>query len=154
MFITVQVYHLSKLVHSKMDLKYSLSVTLLVTWCQFILIASQGLNTSSRLIITCSMYSSYNITFWGYRKGSRANSNWEFIVIKLIKYYLLQKIHLQHNSTSLSKFASILESTSRREIRCKSDTRYLGKCLWGVCSSSHSHYSATQARCSSSQLGI
>ena len=50
-------------------------VTLLVTRCQFILIAFQGLNMSSRSIIICSMYLSYSVMFWGYRKGSRANSN-------------------------------------------------------------------------------
>jgi len=43
------------------------------------------------------MYLSYSITFWGYRKCSRANSNWESISIKCIKYYLLWKVCLWHN---------------------------------------------------------
>ena len=71
----VQVCYLFELVHSKMDLEHSLLVTFLVTQCQLILVASRGLNMSSRSIITCSMCSSYSITFWGYRKGSRVNSN-------------------------------------------------------------------------------
>ena len=80
-----------------MDLERSPSVTLLVTWCQFILIASRGLNMSSRSIITCSIYLSYGVTLWGYRKGSRANSNCKSIGITCIKCYLLQKICLQCN---------------------------------------------------------
>jgi len=80
------------------DLEHSFLVTLLVTQCQFILIASQGLNMSSRSIITYSMYLSYSVMFWGYRKGSRANSNWEFIGITCIKCYLSWKICLRHNS--------------------------------------------------------
>jgi len=54
---------------------------------------------SSRSIITCPMYSSYNVMFWGYKKGSRANSNWESVGIKYIKCYLPQKICLQCNNT-------------------------------------------------------
>ena len=57
-------------------------------------------------------------------------------------------------STRLSKFASILESTSRREIYWKSNMEHLDKHLWDICSSGHSHYSATQARCLSPWLGI
>ena len=55
---------------------------------------------SSSLVTTCSMSSSYGIMFWGYRKGSRANSNYEFIGIKHIKCYFLQKIRLRCNSVS------------------------------------------------------
>ena len=55
---------------------------------------------------------------------------------------------------NLSKFAPVLESTSRREICWKSDTGHLGKHLWGVCSGGHSHYSATQARNSSLWWGV
>ena len=68
----------------KVNLECNLLVTLLVTWYQFILIVSWGLNMSSRLIITCSIYSLYSVMFWGYRKGSRANSNWESVGIKCI----------------------------------------------------------------------
>jgi len=46
------------------------------------------------------MSSSYGITFWGYRKGSRANSNYEFISIKHIKCYFPQKIRLRCNSVN------------------------------------------------------
>ena len=53
---------------------------------------------SSSLVITCSMSSSYGITFWGYRKGSRANSNYEFVGIKRIKCYFPWKIHLRYNN--------------------------------------------------------
>ena len=63
-----------------------------------ILLASRGLDMSSSLVITCSMSSSYGITFWGYRKGSRANSNYEFVGIKHIKCYFPRKIRLQCNS--------------------------------------------------------
>jgi len=40
----------------------------------------------------------YGIMFWEYRKGSRVNSNQEFVVIKLIKCYFPQKICLQYNT--------------------------------------------------------
>ena len=59
----VQVCHLSKLVHLKVNLEHSPLVTFLVTQYQFILIVSRDLNTSSRSIITCSMYLLYSITF-------------------------------------------------------------------------------------------
>jgi len=55
---------------------------------------------------------------------------------------------------NLSKFTSVLKSTSRREICWESDTGHMGKCLWGVCNGGHSCYSATQARCSSPWLGV
>ena len=45
----------------------------------------------------------YGGTFWGYRKGSRANSNYKFIGIKHIKCYFPWKIHLLCNNRSLSK---------------------------------------------------
>jgi len=64
---------------------------------------------SSRLIITCSMYLSYSVTFWEYRKGSRANYNWESVGIKYIKCYLPRKICLRHNTVLITwyKFASL-----------------------------------------------
>ena len=40
----------------------------------------------------------YGSTFWGYRKGSRVNSNYEFAGIKHIKCYLPRKICLRCNN--------------------------------------------------------
>jgi len=66
---------------------------------------------------------SYGITFWGYRKGSRANSNQEFIGITCIKCYLLRKIHLRHNSTVK---AARVELMLLSEICCLS----MSSCRW------------------------
>ena len=70
---------------------------------------------SSSLVITCSMSSSYGITFWGYRKGSRTNSNYEFVGIKHIKCYFPWKICLWYNSiaTSFSSFLFFLQFWTR-----------------------------------------
>jgi len=77
------------------------------------------------------------------------------LIITLLWIILLAaEIWCHSGHINLSKFASILESTSRWEICWKSYMGHLGKCLWDVCSGGHSHYSATQARCLSLQLGI
>ena len=56
--------------------------------------------------------------------------------------------------TLIFKVCLCSQEYSRREIHYKSDMGCLGKRLWGIYSGSHSHYSATQARCSSLQLDI
>ena len=54
---------------------------------------------SSGLGLPYSISLLYSSTFWGYSKGSWANSNYEFVGIKRIKCYLPQKIHLRCNNT-------------------------------------------------------
>ena len=77
------------------------------------------------------------------------------LIITLLWIMLLAtKIWHYSGHVNLSKFASVLEGTSKREICWKSGMRCLGKHLWGVYNGGHSHYSATQARCSSPQLGV
>jgi len=62
----------------------------------------------SRSIITCSMSLLYSIMSWGYRKGSRANFNQEFVNIKYIKCYLPWKICLWHNTGRNREFCTSL----------------------------------------------
>jgi len=58
---------------------------------------------SSGLGLPYSISLLYGSTFWEYSKGSRVNSNYEFIGIKRIKCYLPWKIHLRcNNATQLN----------------------------------------------------
>ena len=65
------------------------------------------------LVLPYSMSLLYGSMLWGYRKGSRANSNYEFVGIKRIKCYLPWKICLWCNTApALHILDRIYELTS------------------------------------------
>jgi len=70
---------------------------------------------SSGLGLPYSISLLYGSMFWGYSKGSRANSNYEFIGIKCIKCYLPWKIHLRCDSACPFLIKIFLCSLHRQE---------------------------------------